>query len=771
MARQHASTGEKLSMTVSTRPEPKYPVSVRALCNFTSKRGDLDIRYTPAPSAQEGMEGHKIVASRRGPDYQAEVSLLAEHELLLVRGRADGYDSAARRLDECKTYRGELAKMPGNHRSLHWAQAQTYGAQVCRREGLTEIDLALVYYDIESQEETILQERFTAQTLEQLFTQRCEQFSEWAEHQIRHIESRNAVLADLPFPYDTLHAGQRELAEGVYRAASRGECLMAQAPTGIGKTLGTLFPMLKAMANGKVDKIFFLAAKTTGRQLAFDALQQLQRTSASLRLRALDLVARDKVCLNPGKACNGDSCPLAKGFFDKLPAAREAALACDVMDQSSLRDVGVRHGVCPYYLSQEMVRWSDVVVGDYNYYFDYGGLLHTLTFENEWRVGLLVDEAHNMIERARDMYSGSLEWPSLMAARRAAPASIRMSLDQVAKHWDSFTQRQNGHPYVAYEDIPETLLLPLKSAVNTLNEYAMAQRGAVHDDLQHFLFAALQFCRLAESFAEHSIFDVTLDSKSNEPGTFSIRSVIPGVFLRKRFADAHCTVLFSATLTPRRFYQDILGLPIETRWLDVPSPFGDDQLTVHIVQQISTRFRHRQASLSPLVELIERQFEQQPGNYLVFASSFEYLRRLYSFFCGQNPLISCWAQERSMTERDRNEFIERFKPNGRGIGFAVLGGSFAEGIDLPGTRLIGAFVATLGLPQLNAVNEEMAKRLQEIFALGYEYTYLYPGLRKVAQAAGRVIRTPSDKGTVHLIDDRYTSGDVLSLLPSWWNVN
>jgi DNA excision repair protein ERCC-2 len=741
-----------------------YTVSVRALCAFTAKRGDLDMRFTPAPSAQEGMEGHRIVASRRGAHYKAEVSLTTDQASLKIRGRADGYDVKAGRIDECKTFRGELTRMPGNHRALHWAQAQTYGAQLCRRDALSEIELALVYFDIDSQKETVLKERYTAQALERLFVERCDVFTQWALLELAHVGARNAQLAQLAFPYPSFHSGQRELADAVYRAAANAECLLAQAPTGVGKTLGTLFPMLKAMSLGKVDKLFYLTAKSTGRVLALDALRTLKRSAP--KLRVLDLVAKEKACVQPGKACNAESCPLARGFYDKLSAARSEALELAIMDQSSLREVAAKHQVCPYYLSQEMTRWSDVIVGDYNYYFDYGAMLHTLTLESDWKVGLLVDEAHNLIDRARDMNSVSLKWPAWQAARATAPPSLKGAIDSALKQWDLIVQRQET-AYATYDEVPRELLLAIRGACLRIGEYSVRQPDVVQGPLLDLYFDALTFSRLAESFGEHSMFDVER-SIDGETATLNVRNVIPAHFLKHRFADAQCAVLFSATLSPPKFYRDVLGLPKECPALDAASPFSSQQLTVRIEAEISTRFRNRAATSTAIVELIEAQYQARPGNYLFFASSFEYLSQIWTLFKLRNRDARCWLQAKSMSERERKQFVDQFDQSDRGIGFAVLGGSFAEGIDLVGDRLIGAFVATIGLPQINPVNHSMAERMERAFGAGYNYVYLYPGIRKVIQAAGRVIRSKTDEGIVYLIDERFANNEVLALLPTWW---
>jgi Rad3-related DNA helicase len=743
-----------------------YPVSVKALCSFTAKRGDLDMRFTPAPSALDGIHGHQIVAARRGAHYNAEVSLTTQQGQLTVRGRADGFDSKAQRIDECKTFRGEFERIPGNRHSLHWAQVQTYGAQLCRRDGLDEVELALVYFDIDEQEETVFTERFSATQLEALFAERCEQFSAWARFEIERIEQRNASLRSLQFPFE-FHTGQRTLAEWVYRAAATSECLLAQAPTGIGKTLGTLFPMLKALGEGKLDKIFYLTAKGTGRALALDGVRHLDRAGA--KMRVLDLVARDKACANPGRQCNGDSCPLARGFYDRLSGARGAARALATMDQGSIRSVALEHHVCPYYLSQEMVRWADVVVADYNHYFDYGGLLHTMTLEDDWRVGVLVDEAHNLIDRGRDMYSITISEAACVAALAVAPTPVKTEIGALIRAIDGVVEAQED-TYAAFDELPRALVRTIKAVSVQLGEFATQQPNAVSATLLEFYFDTLQFCRLADNFAEHSLFDL---QRSEETGaaSVSIRSVIPGAYLRQRFADAECAVLFSATLSPASFYRDVLGLPKETAYLDAPSPFSSSQLQVHIAADISTRYKNRLGTLAAIVDVMGHQYQRAPGNYMFFASSFEYLAQVWAMFTLKHRDVRCWTQQRSMNDKARSQFIAEFDKLEGGIAFAVLGGAFAEGIDLIGDRLVGAFIATIGLPQRNPINDAMAQRMETVFGSGFNYVYLYPGMRKVVQAAGRVIRGRSDVGSVHLIDERYSHDEVLDLLPAWWSVD
>jgi Rad3-related DNA helicase len=514
-----------------------------------------------------------------------------------------------------------------------------------------------------------------------------------------------------------------------------------------------------------LDRLFYLSAKTPGRRLALDALEHIDRNSLERPLRVLELVARDKACENPDKECNGDSCPLAKGFYDRLAAARAAAVQHGVLDQPALREIALAHGICPYYLGQELMRWSDVVVGDYNYYFDSSAPLYALTGTNQWRVGILVDEAHNLIERARKMYSASLERATLEAVRFGAPMMLKGVLDRVARAWDTMLEGQS-EVYGAYDEVPEGFLGTLERSVAAITELVAERPEMLATEVEEFYFEAMRFCTLAASLDTDTLFDI---SKA-EQSTLCLRNVIPRRFLAPRWSAAHAAVLFSATLSPPEFHLDVLGLPAQSRRIDVQSPFRADQLSVRVVRSISTRWRDRAASVQPIVRLMGSQFEAQPGNYLAFFSSFDYLQQVATRFAQQNPKTPIWLQERGMSESERTGFLQRFTPDGRGIGFAVLGGAFGEGIDLPGTRLIGAFIATLGMPQVSAVNEEMQRRMEARFGAGYAYTYLYPGLQKVVQAAGRVIRTTEDRGAVYLMDERFAQNNVRRLLPRWWQV-
>lgn len=765
-----------------------YTVSVRSLCEFTAKQGDLDRRFTPSATALEGQAGQMAVYARRSPGYETELPLEGQWGRLRVRGRADGYEADVNRLEEIKTIRGAVERIPHNRQALHWAQLETYGALIAADRGLTELELALVYVDADTQNETVLRQKATTAALQAAFEARCQAFEHWARQEAEHRRERDAALTALPFPLGELRPGQRLLAEAVYRVAANGRCLLAQAPTGIGKTLGTLYPLLRAMPGAQLDKIGYMTCKGTGRITALEALRALREHTPDRRLRVLTLVAKEQACEHPTLACHGEACPLARGFYDKLPAARAEAVAAGWLDPAAQRRIALQHGLCPYFLGQELLRWADVVVGDVHHAFDPHGQLYGLAQSQGWKLALLVDEAHNLIDRARDMYSTSLSLARVRAVLDDAPAGLRAPLRRLAVELADLAREQPAD-YQPLKEIPDDLADALQRVNAALAEHVQNHPLDVGPMLQ-FYFEVLGLQRLLDRLDAHSLCDLQRSSApprgTEAPGTLSlldgdpadtsqdvllsVRNIVPGHFLKERFEGLHSVTLFSATLGPPDYPRQLLGLPEDTAWIDVPAPFPPEHLTVQVAHRLSTRYEHREASLDALVDLLATQFRDHPGNYLAFFSSFEYLDKAAARLALRHPEVPQWSQSRQMGDGARRAFLDRFVPDGRGIGFAVLGGAFAEGVDLPGTRLIGAFIATLGLPPVSPLQDLIRERMDTLFGADHGYADLVPGLQKVVQAAGRVLRSVDDRGWVWLLDRRFARPDVRALLPGWWQV-
>ena len=747
-------------------------VAVRPLCEFAARHGDLDFRYTPAPSSEEGIAGHQAIQAKRGYGYKSEYSLTGKVLGMQLSGRADGYHPHKNRLEEIKTHRGDVSRIRPHQRALHRAQLRAYGALLCRQENRKNVELALVYYDTGRDKETVLTETATAGELWQELETLCGLYKAWAEQEEHHRELRDALLAKLRFPFPDFRPRQRQLAETVYKNSVKTGTLLLEAPTGLGKTLGTLFPALMAMPAAKQDRLYYLTCRNTARQLALDAVDKLRHAQDELQpwpLRTLELVSKDDACEHPDKACHGESCPLAKGFFDRLPDARaEAVQSKEPLNQENLAKIAADHDICPYFLAQEMARWCDLIIGDVNRLFDQSALLHGLIRQNNWQASVLVDEAHNLVDRARGMYSVQLEQQRLLKLKKTAPKPVKAALDRTARAWQALI-RDHGEQAqpVFLATLPAQLLGALQAMVSVITDYLADNPPDLA--LQEVMFESVAFMKLADSFGDHSLCEFQRSGRGR--ASLTIQNLIPADFLIERFKAAHSVLLFSATLSPGVYYRDLLGLPEDARFTSLPSPFSAGQLKVEFTPGISTRQVHREASLQPVAELIAKQYRTRPGHYLAFFSSFKYAKEVSDALAKQAPDIPQRSQQPGMSAEQRRQFLADFRKPEGSIAFAVLGGVFSEGIDLPGDQLIGAFVATLGLPPFDAWHEILKERLQQRFGEGYNYTYLIPGLQKVAQAAGRVIRTPEDRGVIWLIDDRFLKRPVRGLLPTWWFTN
>nr|WP_285887299.1 ATP-dependent DNA helicase [Hydrogenophaga intermedia] len=742
-------------------------VGVRSLCAFAARVGDLDHRFTPAPSALAGIEGHATVTARRPAHYQRERTLAAACAGLWLQGRADGWDPLAQRIEEIKTHRGDPVLVADNQRALHWAQAMVYGWLLCEAESLDTIEVALVYFDVDSARETMLTQHCTREALAAHTQALCERYAQWAHQEQQHRRARDAALARLPFPFDGYRAGQRELTEAVFRAQRAGRHLLAQAPTGIGKTAATLFGALRAMPLNASDQLLVLTPKGTTRTVSLDGLRAL----GAQPLRVLERMARDKTCEHPDKACHGEDCPLARGFYDRLAAARSAAVQRGFLGREALREIALAHGICPYYLAQEMQRWADVVVGDVNHWFDLNAQAWAMAQAEGWRVQLLIDEAHNLVERARAMYSAELDPMRFAAWRAQAPRTLTVTMNALHRAWGALARDWAGDTTIG-DELPGEFVHALRRHVSVLVDF-LAQHPQAGVALQPWLFEALHFLRVADRFGTHSVFERSpgIAARRGRPRPrLALRCLLPAELLRPRWAAAHAATMFSATLAPMAHAQRLLGLDERTAQIDVPSPFSATQLSVRIAHGLSTRWVDRARTLPRLVDELVAQVRATPGKHLAFFSSFDYLEQALAAFQAAAPEVPVWAQARSMDEAARAAFLARFTPGDTGLGFAVLGGVFAEGIDLPGERLVGVSVATLGLPPPDPLTEALRERLEKAGGAGWRDAYLIPGLHKVVQAAGRLIRTPEDRGALLLLDRRFADAEVRALLPAWWGL-
>lgn len=736
-------------------------LSIRTLCEFCDRAGDIDLRYTPAPTALEGIQGHKRLQTRRPKTYIAEFPLAEDIDGFHLKGRADGWDPSQNRVEEIKTHRGNLERQSSGQRQLHLAQLRSYGAMLCLRESLQEIHLRLSYLEIASDEVTQFDFTVAADELINELTQRVTQFRAWQDTLDRHREARQNSIKPLTFPFPSFRKGQRELAEAVYKANNRAKQLLIEAPTGSGKTLGTLFPAIKALQTESLDSLYYLTTRNTARQVALDAFTLIQSDSP-LPLILVEMTSKEAGCIEPDKLCQADSCPLAKGFFDRLPAARDEAFTTQqkTLDQAALQSLAKQYSLCPYFLGQELSRWADIVVADINQFLAPSAILYGYLVQDERKVSALVDESHNLISRCRDLYS--LELRQSDYRFDSNNHDLQRALDAVQRAWQLlFSDRSGEQAFINY--LPDKLEIALQKLCSIIGEELANDPSSI--ELQNLLFASSAYLKLAEQFGEHSIARVEKPRRGR--GELAILNMDPSLFLMERWQSLHSLTLFSATLKPFDYYQQLLGLndPVSG---SLPSPFEPDQIRLTIRRDIDTRYQFRERSIRPIAELLVEQYHQNPGNHLFFASSFSYLNEIAQAVAEIDPDMDLHPQSQAMSNEERQAFLDAFTPTSRKLGLAVLGGLFSEGVDLPGDRLIGVTVATLGLPPFDQFHNLMRHSFDERFDRGYEFTYLYPGLQKVIQACGRLIRTAEDRGTLTLIDPRFASPEVQAMLPSWW---
>jgi DNA excision repair protein ERCC-2 len=780
--------------------DSSYRISVRALCEFTGRAGDLDRRFASSPTARQGIAAHQLVARRRSPQHQIEMPLEYRQGPVHVVGRADIFDPEGKELEEIKSCLGPPRSRASAHRSMNRAQLRTYGAMLCRAQGLQRIRLTLTYFDLLSETEHRESEDCDAQALIAELNERCEAFAAWARQEIAHRDSRDRSLSELAWPFGEFRAGQHDLAAAVYRSVRTGSLLRMQAPTGIGKTLGAIYPALRAVAAARTDRIFYLTAKGTGRQNAIAAMRRLidpPRPSdittrpSDITIRVLELVAREHACEHPDRECHGDSCPLARGFHDRLPAARQLAVSRRLLDRDMVRSIALEHEICPYHLSTEVLPFADLVVGDCNYWFDRHAMLSSLALEHQWRVTLLIDEAHHLVDRSRAMYSDTLSLLQFIARRGSG-----LPVDQVIDQFDLLAQAlpQGASASSALLDEPPRGLLRALNRLNRRIGLQLEEGASLTPELLQLYFRCLSFTSLAEQFADHSICEVSIDEpysplargapqSAAENGAararirgadstdirISLHNVVPAPFIRERIEAAQSIVMFSATLHPEAFDRAMLGWNRAHHSLALASPFDPARLRVRTIP-LTTRLDRRKESARSIAALIARQYREAPGCYIAFFSSFDYLAQIEAVLKAEFPELPQRSQQRSMSEAERARFVAGFDPERPSVALAVLGGVFSEGMDLPGDKLIGAFIVTLGMPQVNPLNQAFCARIEQLFGQGFEFTYLYPGICKVIQAAGRVIRDTEDRGTLLLIDERWRQARYRTLLPAHWGL-
>lgn len=796
-------------------------VPVRQLVEFILREGDIDNRKSSGSdnAMQEGSRIHRMIQREMGSEYHAEVGLKfawsAGDYDIVVEGRADGIidcnygshnkDSAIDVqenvvIDEIKSTYRELKRI---HQAagVHLAQAKCYAYIYAKENRLEKIGVRVTYCNIETQQRKFFNEECAFGELEQWFDNLLTEYKKWTDFQFAWNKIRTESIKGLAFPFP-YREGQKELAAGVYRTIYHRRKLFLEAPTGVGKTISTVFPALKAMGEGMAEKIFYLTAKTITRTVAQECFLLLQQNG--LHIKTAALTARDKICFlkenetEQEAECNPDACPYAKGHYDRVNDAMYDLLTHeDHFTRETVKDYAVKHRVCPFEFSLDMSLFSDAIICDYNYVFD--PRVYLKRFLGESNAGkdyvFLIDEAHNLLERGREMYSAALFKNSFLAVRRLmkemAPKVAKL-LDKCNK--ELLAMKRQCVDYQKQEAID--------GFVNALTRMYAAMDDFLeeHDDVRHnnfpdkkeileFYFEVSHFLNMYEIMGRNYV----VYSQLMDDGDFMLKlfCVDPAENLKACMQKGRSSILFSATLLPIQYYKRLLGGEAQDYEVYAKSAFREEKKALLIANDVTSKYTRRsEDEFLRIARYINEIVQQRYGNYMVFLPSHFFLERVHRCFMEHYfdaEYMECIVQEDYMSEARREEFLLRFQGNedcdlGENIafeideaqeniliGFCVMGGIFSEGIDLKRDSLIGAVIVGTGIPQVGCERELLKEYFDAQGDSGFDYAYRYPGMNKVLQSAGRVIRTAEDVGVVALLDERFLEYSYRRMFPREWS--
>ncbi len=754
-------------------------ISVRALVEFVLRSGDIDNRRSGAAQKDAMAAGtriHKKIQKRMGGNYRAEVPLkyaaLDEEEdiELLVEGRADGIfeEDGIVTIDEIKGVYMDLERLT-EPVAVHMAQAMCYGYFYCCDRNLDGVRIQLTYCNLETEEIRRFHEDRSKEELEAWFRSVIHEYFKWARYLCHHELQRNQSISGLEFPFP-YREGQRDLAVAVYKTISRKKRLFIQAPTGIGKTLSTIFPAVQAMGAGKASKVFYLTAKTITRTVAEEAFRILR--SRGLVFTAVTITAKEKLCPMEKAECNPEACPYAKGHFDRVNEAVFDILHLEQeMDRETVLRYAEKYRVCPFEFCLDISSWTDGIICDYNYVFDPNVRLKRYFADGASGDYLfLVDEAHNLVSRAREMYSASVYKEDFLEVKRIIKGKsprLERQLDRCNKLLLSM-KRECGD-WQLLEDVTG-LAAGIMTAFSYMETFMeefpeFPERETVLD----FYFCLRDFLNIYEELDGH----YRIYEENREDGSFLVRlfCVDPSRLLSRCMDQGASTILFSATLLPVRYYKTLLSGNQEDYAVYVNSPFPEENRLLMVAEDVSSRYTRRSPSeYRKVADYIRIVTQSRPGNYMVFFPSYQYMGEIEEILEEEPLKADLLVQGQGMGEAEKAEFLEEFeKERSHSLAaFCVMGGVFSEGIDLKEERLIGVIVVGTGLPMVCVEQEVLKGYFDETEEKGFDFSYQYPGMNKVLQAAGRVIRTPGDRGVILLLDDRFLRRDHLELFPREW---
>jgi len=759
--------------------KPHKTIAVRQLVEFIFREGDIGGGFA-ADAMLEGARLHRKIQKSGGDEYEPEVYLKytveKEKYLLTVEGRADGVITEKNGeccIDEIKSVSVPLESIDESSNFVYWAQVMCYAFILSTQKELEYIDLRLSYCHQQTEAIRQFRKRMQFEELNIFFSDLIDRYGKWVEMSNDWTVKRNCSLDKLIFPFDAYRPGQRELAAQVYITIRDKKRLFVNAPTGIGKTISTLFPALKALGLGHTARIFYLSARTINRDVVDQALVMMRLQH--IHIRSVMLTAKEKICINSVHRCNALECQFAKGHYDRVnDALWEILNDLDAYSMDSVREYALKYQVCPFELSLDCSLWCDVIVGDYNYVFDPLVYLKRFFADKIGNYTFLVDEAHNLVDRARSMFSTQLvesQFQVIKKKIRKYSRSAALKANRCVNLLNNFNEMLDNEDALELDGFQSDFVNCLRSFIESCKEVLGIHRElAADNDVLTIYFEMIAFLKISDFYDERYVTYIEKQSGSTAIKLFCLD---PSYLIQQVLNRGRSSILFSATLLPSTYFKQILGGESGDKFIIFKSPFNQLNRQIIITNNISVRFTNRNESIIKIVKCILSVIDEKLGNYLVFFPSYSYMMQIYEIMQENSGDLSIHMQSGTMTEPERMQFLENFKsnPSETTLGFCVLGGLFSEGIDLKAERCIGVFVIGVGLPLICFERDLIRNFFQNVHKLGFDYAYRYPGMNKVLQAAGRLIRSENDKGIIILIDDRYIDEEYQTLFPQEWFPN
>lgn len=748
-------------------------ISVHTLVDYLLRSGDIDDRVFNQSTMSLGTKLHLYYQSHQGKNYIPEMYLkdnfIVDDYIVSLDGRADGVIILKNKItvEEIKSTVSDLETFHLENEAWHLGQAKCYAVMLMRKYNINEVNINLTYISQIDNSSLIKSYKFSLEELQNEVTNYIREYLKFYKFLLEKIQRRNKSALSLKFPFANFRKGQRELSKYSYGIAKNGGILFVEAPTGIGKTMSTIFPFVKSFGENKNDKLFYLTAKNPGKIVASNSIKLLMDNG--LEITSIVISAKDKICPFPNKACNPDECPYAKNYYTKLKDVLTTSLTnyC-FFDENLISEIATKNAICPFELSLDLSLYCDFIICDYNYFFDPIVYLKRYFDENKFTTSILVDEAHNLVERGRNMYSASINNYSFKQAKTAVKnlehKKIKNAIKRIAKIFNSYNNFPEGNTIIDF---------PSQKDLNSINAYLLASTDVskhhhkfATEEFTNFFFELNKFYKLLTFYDDTFSMYVSKNKKNISINLFCLD---PSNLLRNSMNKIKGKVIFSATLEPSEYYIDLIGGAKNDPFLMLNSPFNKNNLLIMVAPHISIKYKNRNSTISEVAKYIKQFVSTKVGNYFIYVPSYEYLLQIKEYLL--DPSFDLLVQEKDMSDVDKNQFLSFFKENTQRttLGLAITGGAFGEGIDLVSDRLIGVIVVGVGLPQICYERDLIKQYFDKDNSKGYDYAYVDPGINKVLQAVGRLIRSENDKGIALLIDDRYLSEKYHDLFEKSWN--